>query len=372
MQKGSQRELDSILRSNLSIQKHALVTHRGKAFVDFQSNYILKFGGAMCAFSILIPAVYFDVENKMSASKIISFFMSSSNLLNAFAAATKDLAESLTELPEIRGLAKRVMEVHREVCQITKSSKERTWLKSSSTSSLKLFDVSVCPPLSKRVSDNDGQEVDTKKTTKKALIKNLNLNILRGQHTVVRGQNGVGKSSLFRTMLGLWNPVNPSSRTEIHLPQSLYVLPQTSYFPSDGSLRSQITYPEPAHTIDKDHASTLLRELGLEELETRYGLDGECGYVDWTNELSGGQKQRLAWCRLFHRQPEFALLDESASAVSKDIAIRLYKWAKKKGITLISISHNDEIDNVHDMALDLKLGGEHKFGKLSSSSSSSS
>ena len=82
--------------------------------------------------------------------------------------------------------------------------------------------------------------------------------------------------------------------------------------------------------------------------------------IHWLTHL----KSTLAWCRLFFRSPEFAFLDESASAVSKDIAIRLYKWAKKRGITLISISHSDEIDNVHDNALDLELDGQYKFLSL--------
>ena len=311
----------------------------------------------MCAFSILIPTVYFDFENKMSASRIISFFMSSSNLLNAFAAATKDLAESLTELPEIRGLASRVMEVHREVCRIVRGSKKKRFVEESK-SDLVLTDVSVCPPSPPSTSSDDTK-------TRKALIKNIDLRIRKGAHTVIRGQNGVGKSSLFRTVLGLWeHPADPSSSTRIELPSSIFVLPQTSYFPSDASLRSQITYPEPAHTIERETASALLREVGLAEIETRYGLDGE-GDVDWTNELSGGQKQRLAWCRLFFRSPEFAFLDESASAVSKDMAIRL-KWAKERGITLISISHSDEIDNVHDNALDLELGGKYELVSLNS------
>ena len=244
----------------------------------------------MCAFSILIPNVYFDFENKMSASRIISFFMSSSNLLNAFAAATKDLAESLTELPEIRGLASRVMEVHREVRRIARTSMKKRFVEESK-SDLVLSDVSVCPPLISNSSDDS----DTK--TRKTLIKNLDLRIRKGAHTVIRGQNGVGKSSLFRTILGLWTPADPSSNTKIKLPDSLFVLPQTSYFPSDASLRSQITYPEPAHTIEREKASALLKELGLGDIETRYGLDGEVD-VDWTNELSGGQKQRLGTLRV--------------------------------------------------------------------------
>ena len=188
---GNKRELGAILSSNVSIQKHAYLTHCSKAFVDFQSNYILKFGGAMCAFSILIPTVYFDFENKMSASRIISFFMSSSNLLNAFAAATKDLAESLTEVPEIRGLASRVMAVHREVCRIVRGSKKKQFVQESK-SDLVLTDVSVCPPSPPSTSSDDTK-------TRKALIKNIDLRIRKGAHTVIRGQNGVGKSSLFRT-----------------------------------------------------------------------------------------------------------------------------------------------------------------------------
>jgi hypothetical protein len=72
-----------------------------------------RYGGAMVGFSVLIPREYLAVGKPRSSSEIVAGFVGDSALLQALANAMKDLADSMTELPRVAGLAARV---YRLVC----------------------------------------------------------------------------------------------------------------------------------------------------------------------------------------------------------------------------------------------------------------
>lgn len=189
------------------------------------------------------------------------------------------------------------------------------------------------------------------------LFEGLDVEVSAGQHTVIRGPNGVGKTSLFRTLGGLWDC---GERAELSLPPSFFIVPQESYFPV-GSLAEQIAYPDAVGPLASDaqaraEAGVLLAAVGLDAWlqEHELGLDS---VRDWHAVLSGGQKQRLAWVRLYFHKPAFALIDEGTSAVDRDSVDQLFLYAKKLGITLFTISHHDAVDSHHTRALDLAKGG---------------
>ena len=191
----------------------------------------------------------------------------------------------------------------------------------------------------------------------KPLFTGLSVTVSPGQHTVIRGPNGVGKTSLFRTLAGLWDAGEHSS---VSLPKSLWVFPQDSYFPH-GTLAEQIAYPDEAGALTsskeaRDEAEEFLDVVGLGPWlrEHSFDLDTE---QDWHSVLSGGQKQRLGWVRMYHKRPTYALIDEGTSAVDRDSVDTLFIQAKKLGITLVTISHHDAVDLHHNRALDLAQGG---------------
>lgn len=190
------------------------------------------------------------------------------------------------------------------------------------------------------------------------LVKDLDIRINEGEHLLISGSNGTGKSAVARVLAGLW----PVFRGLVSkpLPQDISFLPQRPYL-STGSLREQIIYPySEADLVDMGMTDgDLLNILELVKLEYLPGREGGWDTKkQWKDVLSGGEKQRVMFARILVKSPKFAVIDEGTSAVSSDVEGLLYETCQKRGITLITISHRPSLLRYHKAQL--KLGeGEH-------------
>jgi len=192
-----------------------------------------------------------------------------------------------------------------------------------------------------------------------ALIESLTFIVHSGEHLLITGPNGCGKSAVSRIVAGLW----PTFRGLVSRPRSvgmdgIMFLPQRPYL-STGTLRDQVIYP---HTdADMKDAGRRDMELSqvLEEAKLGYLPDREGGWDTkkvWKDVFSGGEKQRIQIARLLYHEPRYAFLDESTSAVSSDVEGLMYERAKAKGITLITISTRASLKRYHTYTLTLGLG----------------
>lgn len=108
----------------------------------------------------------------------------------------------------------------------------------------------------------------------------------------------------------------------------------------------------------------LLDDVDLRSLVEREP-EGFDALGDWNSTLSGGEKQRLAMTRLFYHAPQYALLDECTSAVSLEAEGIMYETAKKKGITLLTITHRvASLAKYHKLLLKFDGEGGWTFGPL--------
>src|SRR5882762_10431628 len=210
--------------------------------------------------------------------------------------------------------------------------------------------------------ESDAQRIAVRSLTVRtpssvALVRDLSLELPPAASLLVRGQSGVGKSTLLRAMAGLWPYVDG---TIVRPPdqQSLF-LPQKPYLPL-GTLRLSLYYPSiPAQTDDQ--AAATLRRCHLGHLVAR--LDEE---DDWTRILSLGEQQRLAIGRLLLNRPRVAFLDEASSAMDEGLEHSMYRLLRESlpGATLVSVGHRSSLLGFHTRVLELLGEGRWQLQEL--------
>lgn len=180
----------------------------------------------------------------------------------------------------------------------------------------------------------------------KPIIRNLSLNIQKGDKIAFVGESGSGKSTLVDMIIGLYRPKNgkilidgielnertiKAWRSKIgYIPQSIYLF--------DGTVAENITLGTQADPIKIRKA--LEQAKILDFLETHHhGIYTSVG--DGGVKLSGGQKQRIAIARAIYNDPEILVLDEATSALDNEteasIMNEIYTICENK--TLIVIAH---------------------------------
>jgi putative ATP-binding cassette transporter len=190
-----------------------------------------------------------------------------------------------------------------------------------------------------------------------ALVNDLNLELGPTSSLLIRGQSGIGKTTLLRAIAGLWPYVDGTIARPVDQ-QSLF-LPQKPYLPL-GTLRLSLYYPSIAPQTD-DQAAAILRRCHLGHLVAR--LDEE---DDWTRILSLGEQQRLAIGRVLVNRPQIVFLDEASSAMDEGLEHAMY-WLLREalpGVTLVSVGHRTSLLGFHTRLLELLGEGRWQLQDL--------
>ena len=190
-----------------------------------------------------------------------------------------------------------------------------------------------------------GLDVDLALPSGQPLLDGVSLSLAPGDTVLLSGPSGVGKSTLFRAIAGIW----PFGRGSVRRPTGARILflPQKPYLPV-GTLREVVSYPTPAAGIDDGVIVEALEACGLSQLAGRLDEPG-----NWALHLSPGEQQRIAFARALVQQPDWLFLDEATSAVDETTESRLYALILERlpGATVISIGHRPTLAPFHTRRL---------------------
>ena len=152
------------------------------------------------------------------------------------------------------------------------------------------------------------------------------------------GHNGIGKSTLAKTLCGLMEPLGgtvlwdgkpANAKTRLH--KSFLVMQDVNYQLFSDSVREEILLGA-AHPEQCDE---VMQALGLEGLADRHPMS-----------LSGGQKQRVVVAAAMLSDKPLILLDEPTSGLDRgnmEQVGRLLQQLKAQGKTLVVITHDEEL-----------------------------
>ena len=194
----------------------------------------------------------------------------------------------------------------------------------------------------------------------KILVEELTFELHANQSLIIMGASGTGKSSVLRTIAGLW----PGACGELSRPaiDHLMFLPQKPYM-VEGNLRDQLLYPYPDRGASDEEILQVVAAVNLSDVFARVD-DDLTRVVDWGNILSLGEQQRIAFARLFLRRPQFAFLDEATSALDEENQGELYRLLKESEISYISVGHRTTLIQYHGRLLTLDRSGSWEIKEV--------
>ncbi len=193
------------------------------------------------------------------------------------------------------------------------------------------------------------------------LHKNINFTIPGGSYTCIVGENGIGKSTLIKTILGLLPPISGTVNIGDdktwgnvgYLPQQTQVqkdFPASVYEVVLSGCLNRIGFRPFYNKSEKQLAEKMLQKLGILDLRKK-------SY----SELSGGQQQRVLLARALCATDKILLLDEPTASLDLSSTLEFYRIVKElnhEGTTIIMITHNlQEVINDADHVLCLNNCG---------------
>lgn len=194
------------------------------------------------------------------------------------------------------------------------------------------------------------------KDNTKNVLDGLSLKINRGEKVIIKGENGSGKSTIIKLLLGLYSPsegqiiynnIDSALINSKSLREHIGIVSQ-SIFLFKGTVLDNILYGQTDKT--REDVEKLVKELKLSDYINKLpnGLDTEISQN--TAGVSGGQAQVIAFIRAMLADRDIIILDEPISNVdaeTRSIILNILKNRSFDGIMIIVSHIIEEMDFVN-------------------------
>ena len=164
------------------------------------------------------------------------------------------------------------------------------------------------------------------------VLKDISLNVDRGEVLSIIGPSGSGKSTLLRCITQL----DTQDSGDINFDGTFGLVFQNfNLFPHHSVMKNITNAPLKVQKREKsevyNHARDLLKKMGLEDKENAYPC-----------ELSGGQQQRVSIARALAMNPDILFFDEPTSALDPELTgeiLTVIKQLAAEKMTMVIVTH---------------------------------
>ena len=198
------------------------------------------------------------------------------------------------------------------------------------------------------------------KTLKKTVVlDDIKIELKGGTITGIVGENGSGKSMLFRLLSGLVKPTEGEvlyngEPLQVAEPNIGLVMDDVSMYPELTGRKNLELLAEIRHKIGKTQIDSALQRVGLDPEDKRI-----------FRKYSLGMKHRLLLAQAIMEQPDFLFLDEPTNAIDVDGVQVFYKIireeAKRGAVVMVSSHINSDIRELADQVYQMDHGKLNVF-----------
>ena len=179
------------------------------------------------------------------------------------------------------------------------------------------------------------------------ILHGVNLQIPRGELTLLLGRNGAGKTTTLRTIMGLWQAsqgeihFNGHNITQMHTPDIASL--NIAYVPENMGIFSDLTVEE--NMLLAARQSSRASQMDPDRLAWIYAMFPavEKFWHHPAGKLSGGQKQMLAVARAMVEPRDLLIVDEPSKGLAPAIVqnmIDAFQKMKASGVTILLVEQN--------------------------------